>query len=113
MHREQYEPERRKDYPVLFEKLQKLTDALEQEKNQWSFFGFNVKDIKKLVVWAVLGVWWGAGFYNKLDAYEADTRHLMTCNDNRDKWATAKYGHPFDCGKPTDGWSPNMGNLKP
>lgn len=108
---EKYPPERRKDYPILFEKLQLLEDVLHKDKNQWSFLGFTIKDLSRTVVWLILATWWGAGFYNKIDAYEAKTEKLIECNHNRDQWATAKYGHPFDCGKPTDGWMPNMGNV--
>lgn len=108
-----HHPERRKDYPILFEKLQSLEDFLLKEKNQWSFLGFTIKDLSRTIVWLVIAVWWGAGFYNRIDGYENDTKHLLECNTNRDKWATAKYGHPFDCGKPTDGWIlDNRGNIK-
>lgn len=102
-------PERRKDYPILFEELIAVKKLLLQENNKWSFLGFTAKDLKKFAIYFVFGIWWLAAAYHKLDAYETNTDHLMVCNDNRDKWATAKYGHPFECGKPTDGFTPNFG----
>lgn len=105
MESEKYEvPERRKDYPIIYEKLLDLESHLKGEQNKWSFFGYTFKDISKTVFYLIVAAWWGAGFYNKIDGYENDTKHLLECNKNRDQWATAKYGHPFDCGRPTDGW---------
>lgn len=85
----------------------------------WTFMGFDGKDIVKGIFYFTIGVSIVTQFYLETESMKkfiADqsviNAHLTLCNDNRDKWASAKYGHMFECGRPNDGWTPTFGNLK-
>lgn len=85
-----------------------------------SFLGFTPQDAVKMLFYFSVAIVFGTKFWMQsedmktfIGTQTAINAHLALCNDNRDKWATAQYGHSFTCGKPDDGWAPNMGNLKP
>lgn len=81
--------------------------------------GITLPDIIKVMMYCGVGIFYGTKIYignlqmqDFMIQQAAINKHLIDCSENRDKWATAKYGHSFTCGKPDDGWTPNMGNLK-
>lgn len=84
----------------------------------WNFMGFTAPDIFKIFLQFGAAVVFMTCWYNDDKTFKdfmADqgilNKHLLECNDNRDKWASLKNGHIFECGKPIDGWTPNRGNL--
>lgn len=86
--------------------------------NVWNFLGLTLPDFIKMFFYCGVVIYFGTRFYldsenMKLFIAEQTTinQHLTLCSDNRDKWATEKYGHTFTCGKPDDGWVPNFGNM--
>lgn len=89
-----------------------------KENQPWSLLGFEAKDLLKMTVYLCVAVYYGTRFYIETDNMKdfiatqtAINAHFTLCNDNRDKWATLKNGHIFECGAPKDGWTPNMGKI--
>lgn len=86
--------------------------------DMWNWMGITAPDIFKGIIQFTAAVvfvtiWYidDMKFKDFIATQTIINTHTAECSDNRDKWASLKNGHIFECGKPIDGWTPNRGNV--